>query len=474
MLVVQILLLLAVHSLSWLAAGHALLTKHDPRSALGWTACVFLVPLIGPALYALFGISRAQSHAERIMRREAASAPPWPFPVSDTDSAALEDLPQSEEAAILARAGHKLTGVPLCGGNAIRPLHNGDEAYPAMLEAIEAARSHVYLATYIFNAGNAGGAFVDALSRARDRGLDVRVLVDGVGALYSRHKPWKELARRGVATARFLPPSLVPPRLSINLRNHRKVLVCDAVGFTGGMNISDGNLAVAGQPRIQDMHFHCLGPVVSRLRHAFLLHWGFCTGQYAAPPRPPDPNAGSSLCRILVDGPGTDSDVLDDLICGAINLARKRVRIMTPYFLPSHDLVAALRSAAQRGVDVRVALPEKNNLPYMNWACCRLLPTLLAAGVRVWFQPPPFAHTKLLAVDEFYAQVGSANLDARSLRLNFELNMEIYDATFQAGIVDFIDASIAKGREITLAALQDESLAVKLRNAACWLFSPYL
>ena len=474
MLVVQILLILAVHSLSWLAAGHALLTKQDPRAALGWTACVFLVPLVGPALYALFGISRAASHAEKIMRRQAAAAQAWPFPAADTDVADMESLPETDEALTLARTGKKLTGAPLCGGNSIRPLHNGDQAYPAMLEAIEAAKSHVFLATYIFNSGKAGSAFADALSRAYERGLDVRVLVDGVGALYSRHKPWKVLAKRGIPTALFLPPSLVPPRLSINLRNHRKVLVCDAVGFTGGMNISDGNLSGSADPQIQDMHFHCQGPVVSRLRHAFLLHWAFCTGRYDAPPRPPDAKAGTSPCRIIIDGPGNDADVLDDLICGAINLARKRVRIMTPYFLPSQDLAAALRSAGQRGVDVRVVLPAKNNLPYMNWATSRLLPVLLAAGVRVWYQPPPFAHTKLLAVDEYYTQVGSANLDARSMRLNFELNMEIYDASFQAGIVDFIDSAIARGREITLAELEGQSLAVKLRNAACWLFSPYL
>lgn len=474
MLILHILLGLVIHSLSWVAAIHALLTKRDPRSALGWTACVFLVPLVGPALYALFGISRAQSRAEKIMRREAAHDRARTLPACNPVSPGTASLPEKEEAVILARTGEKLTELALCGGNAVTPLHNGDEAYPAMLAAIDAARSHVFLATYIFNAGKAGHAFVEALTRAADRGVDVRVLVDGVGALYSWHKPWEVLKRRGVRTARFLPPTLIPPRFSINLRNHRKVLVCDAVGFTGGMNISDGNLASAGKRRIQDMHFHCVGPVVSSLRHAFVLHWGFCTGDYAPPPPMPDPPAGDHRCRVVVDGPGNDADVINDLICGAINVARKRVRIMTPYFLPSSDLMGALRSAGQRGVDVRVVLPAKNNLPYMNWATCRLLPGLLSAGVRVLCQPPPFAHTKLLVVDDFYTQVGSANLDARSLRLNFELNMEIFDPTFAGGIADFIDAAAEKGSEITLAGLEAEPLPVKLRNAACWLFSPYL
>ena len=147
---------------------------------------------------------------------------------------------------------------------------------------------------------------------------------------------------------------------------------------------------------------------------------------------------------------------------------------MTPYFLPSHGLVSALRSAGQRGVDVRVVLPEKNNLFYVHWAQYRLLPTLLEAGVRVWYQQPPFAHTKLLAVDGYYSQIGSANLDARSLRLNFELNMEVFNPDVHDQITAHIDRAIITGREITRDYLAALSLPVKLRNAACWIFSPYL
>lgn len=470
----ELALLLCVHAVSLVAAGHALLTKHDPRAALGWTACLVLLPVLGLILYILFGISRAQSRAERIMRRQAALAPPYPLPERCVLREKAQKPDSANETAVLARIGERLSSVPLCCGNAVEPLHDGDQAYPAMLQAIREARSHVFLATYIFNAGKVGNEFVEALLDAARRGVDVRVLVDGVGALYSWRKPWRILARHGVRATRFLPPRLIPPSLTINLRNHRKVLVCDAVGFTGGMNIADGNLHSAGSHRIQDMHFRCLGPVVSQLRHAFLLNWSFCTNEYSPLPPLPDVDAGSSRCRVIVDGPGNDADILNDLICGAINCARQRVRIMTPYFLPSHDLMAALRSAGQRGVDVRVVLPASNNLPYMTWASKRLLPGLLAAGVRVWLQAPPFAHTKLLTVDEAYAQVGSANLDARSLRLNFELNMEVFDPVFQQRLTTFMDDAIQGGTEITLDALRRQPLALKLRNAACWLFSPYL
>jgi len=184
--------------------------------------------------------------------------------------------------------------------------------------------------------------------------------------------------------------------------------------------------------------------------------------------------SGDSLCRMVLDGPGTEADPLNDLYCGVIGSAQHTVRIMTPYFLPSHELIAALRSAAQRGVSVRVVLPGKNNLPFVHWASFRLLPVLLEAGVRVWFQPPPFAHTKLLAVDGYYCQIGSANLDARSMRLNFELNMEIFDPEFHTAMALHMDMTIARSREVTLKDLQERLLILKLRDAACWLFSPYL
>ncbi len=462
--------LLFIHLLAIAAACKALLNKRDPRSALGWTVVLVFLPAIGLILYLLFGISRAQSRAEKIMRRHAHVASNYHKPCHlVTDPGDLD--PESRSMAFL---GSRVTAEALCQGNSIEPLHNGDQAYPAMIEAINAAKNHAYLTTYIFNSGKVAGHFIEALSAARARGVDVRILMDGVGALYSWHKPWKILAQKGVKTALFLPPRLFPPNFTINLRLHRKVLVCDEIGFTGGMNIADEDLSSAGKNCIQDVHFRCLGPVVAQLRHAFLLNWGFCTGDYEPLPQICPSMQGAAHCRVVMDGPGNDADVLNDLICGMINIAHKRVRIMTPYFLPSHDLMAALRSAAQRGVDLRVILPAKNNLPYMNWASKRLLPDLLNAGVRVFFQPPPFAHSKLLTVDDAYSLIGSANLDARSLRLNFELNMEVIDKDLQAHLTTFMDETITKSQEISVDDLMEQPLYLKLRNAACWLFSPYL
>lgn len=469
----DIVALVIAHFISLVAAGHALLTKRDPRAALGWTAALIFLPVIGLVVYLIFGIGRAQSRAEKIMRRYSEISGKYAR-VEDS----LKDMVlKSPEARDLDTLSRKLCGLPLCGGNEIVPLHNGDEAYPAMLEAIDAAKNHVFLGTYIFNYGVAAKKFISALDNAHKRGVDVRVLVDGVGSLYSWRKPVDILAKLGVRTTRFRPLTLFPPNFGINLRSHRKILVCDDIGFTGGMNISDGNLFkvdLARKKRIQDVQFRCRGPIVSELRRAFLLNWSFCTGEFTPLPDLDEPEQGTCACRVIVDGPGNDADALYDIICGAVNMAHKTVTIMTPYFLPPSRLRAALRSAGQRGVDVRVILPGHNNLAYMSWAIERILPELLRAGVRVWHQAPPFAHTKLLAVDGFYSLVGSANMDSRSLLLNFELNMEIYDKAFHDRLARFMLSTLAKGREVTLQELQTLSLPARLRNAAIWVFSPYL
>lgn len=495
-------LLIILHIISLCAAANALLTKRDPRSALGWTAVLVFLPVIGLLLYLAFGIGRAHSRAEKIMRRLARVTERY----HSVHGAEPETPPlATDQERKMNRLGLAVAGEHLRPGNSVEPIHNGDNAYPAMIEAIYQARDHVYLSSYIFNYGHAATAFITALEHAHKRGVDVRVLVDGIGALYSWRKPWRILAERGVPSLRFRPPSLFPPDFGINLRSHRKCLICDEIGFTGGMNIADGdiqNMDAFDQkileiqekmgvsappaedpgwkrrarrlPAIQDVQFKCQGGVVQQLRKAFLLNWSFCSGDLSFPPPFFIESHGNCLCRVIMDGPGNDADALNDLMSGVIELAKSSVTIMMPYFLPTPELTGALRGAGQRGVDTRVILPSDNNLPFMSWACERILPGLLKAGVRVWRQKPPFAHTKLLCVDGFYSLIGSANMDARSLLLNFELDTEIYDTELTQKLLSFMGERIATGREVTEEELKKQSLAARLRNSACWIFSPYL
>lgn len=468
---------LAAHvTLAALAVVHAMLYKRDPRAALGWVAVCLFFPLLGPLLYYVFGINRIQTQARKLARlprfrlqigyeRGAQdTVPPFPSPPAD------------EPLSRFAQVSGRVTARPLAAGNTVEMLQNGEEAYPAMLAAIHGAVQRVLLVSYLFEGDAVGKAFVAALVDAQRRGVDVRVIVDGVGELYSWPRISRMLRRAGVRVARFLPPRLLPPSFSVNLRNHRKILVVDGeYGFTGGMNIGARHLLKSSSRRATaDLHFRLQGPVVAQLEVIFVEDWHFATGERLQTTPVAMLPAGSGYCRCISDGPNEDLDKISLVLMGAISAAQQEILIMTPYFLPSRELIASLQSAALRGVVVTVILPRRSNLPFVDWATRNLLWELLLHGVTICYQPPPFAHTKLFIVDGVYAQIGSANMDPRSLRLNFELNLEVIGMESVAALRDHALQRRRESRQLTLQEIDGRGLLTRLRDAFCWLFMPYL
>ncbi len=461
-----------------LSAGHALLNKRDPKSAFGWIAVCFLFPLAGPVLYFLFGVNRVKTRARKL-------GPIRPFRFGVGYESQERDKPRQcslscpPESRVLGVVSETVTRRPLVAGNQVAVLHNGEEAYPRMLEAIDKARHSLYLATYIFDTNATGRRFIDALARAKARGVDVRILVDGVGEHYSFRRAGTLLRDQGIRFSRFMPPRLFPPTFHINLRNHRKVLVADGcVGFTGGMNIGDRHLAEnsSNPSRVVDLHFWFEGPVVQQLEGAFLEDWLFAAGEEVIPPGEIKCVAREEglSCRTITDGPNEDLDKLAMILLGAVSSARSRVLIMTPYFLPSREMIGALQAAALRGVEVVVILPARSNLPFVQWATQNILWELLRWEVRVYYRPAPFAHSKLFVVDDHYALIGSANIDPRSLRLNFELAVEIHGRPFAQEMGAHMEAVRQVSQEVTLDVLERRPLGVRVRDAVAWLFSPYL
>ena len=204
-------------------------------------------------------------------------------------------------------------------------------------------------------------------------------------------------------------------------------------GFTGGMNIRHGNCSPRN-PKIpvQDLHFSVEGPVVTQLQEAFANDWAFCKGEVLAGYAwfPELKECGNVVARVITDGPDADFDKLRWTLLAALADAQTSVQIVTPYFLPDQALVTALNLAALRGVGVDIILPAKNNLPFVHWASRAMWWQVLERGCRLWLTPPPFDHSKLMIVDDHWVLFGSANWDARSLRLNFELNVECYGRDF--------------------------------------------
>ncbi len=521
------------------ASGHAMIYKRDPRASIAWVGLIWLAPLIGAALYVLVGVNRIRRRA--VALRGAAPAPAGAPAVAGTPAVALRgaapvpaeapalagtlaaagtpaaadapaatgtppaaDAPAvagacetpiaaSEVAAApvvssapvptphlepLARLIDRLARRPLVPGNRIVPFVDGDEAYPRMLEAIDAARASVVLSTYIFDHDPAGLRFVEALARASARGVAVRVLIDAVGARYSRISTAARLERRGVPVALFLPARL-PWRLPyFNLRNHRKILVADGrVGFTGGMNLRAGHvLQDAPRDPVRDFHFLLEGPVVAHLQQAFAEDWGFTTGERLAGERwfPALGPQGDAIARGILDGPDEDFDVLRLTRLGALSCARESVWLMTPYFVPDPALLQALNVAALRGVRVRILLPGTNNLPLVHWASRSLWWQVLERGCELRLSPPPFDHSKLLLLDRAWSLFGGCNWDARSLRLNFELDVECHDAALAARLEAIVSARWEKARPVTSAEVDGRSLPGKLRDGAARLLAPFL
>ncbi len=456
-----------------LASIHALLHKRDSRAATLWLGVIWLLPVLGPILYLALGFNRIRRRALSLGVHKTISRP-IPDNLGEPQPLGAEHL------QMLARVVGRVVAQPLTPGNQIQPLVNGDEAFPAMLAAIESARTSISLATYIFDNDPSGEQFVQALGRAVARGVTVRVLIDAAGARYSWPSIAHQLRHARVPFATFLPSSLLAPWrvATINLRNHRKILVVDGqTGFTGGINLRHGNV-LADQPKhpVQDLHFRVAGPVVTRLQEAFANDWAFVTGETLADDRwfPELKECGNVIARVITDGPDADYDKLRWTLLAALAEAQTSVQILTPYFLPDNALITALNLAALRGVQVDIFLPARNNLPVVHWASRALWWQVLERGCRIWLTPPPFDHSKLMIVDGHWVLLGSANWDARSLRLNFELNVECYGREFADEMARVIEKKVRGAHQVTLAEADARGYPAKVRDAVARLFSPYL
>lgn len=451
-----------------LASAHAVLYKRDSRAAALWLAVVWVLPALGPLLYVTLGVNRVERRATRLRRRMLRHRTEPPFPPGEP----------GRHLTPLARLVGQMVDRPLLPGNSVEPLTDGVHAYPAMLHAIAGAQNSIAFSSYIFDGNGIGAEFVAALGAAVKRGVEVRVMIDDVDARWSRSSAVKPLRRAGVDAAIFNPP-FVPARLhAINLRNHRKILVVDgAEGFTGGINIDSRYWRPdAPDQAYRDLHFRLRGPVVAHLMEVFADDWHFTTEEALRGDKwfPRLYPAGAILARGIEAGPDESFERLRWAIVGGLNAAQRSVSILTPYFLPDQPLISALDAAAMRGVQVDIVLPETSDLPHVHWAAFGQLWQVLDRGCRVWLRPGAFDHSKLMVVDGAWTLLGSANWDARSLRLNFEINVECYSVELGAHLEGLVQARIAASRPYTLADDARRSLPARLRDGIARLFAPYL
>jgi cardiolipin synthase len=447
---------------------HVLFNRRDAGPAIAWIGLAWLSPIIGSLLYLFFGINRVRRRATQIRGVED----------SRSRIATLPGEPNCADHLIpLERAGGRITRRSTEPGNAITLLHNGDQAYPEMLAAIRAAQISIALCSYLFRSDTIGRAFIAALDEAHRRGIDIRVLIDGIGSGYFFTPTYWQLRRLGIKVVRFM-HSPLPWRMPfINLRTHKKLLVVDGrIAFMGGLNIGDENVVASGPAHpVRDTHFRVEGPVVRQLMESFARDWSFTAGETLAdaawfPER--SGAAGEIVARAVLSGPDTDVEKIEFLMLEAIGCAQSSISIMTPYFLPEDRLITALSLAALRGVDVRIVIPCRSNRRVVDWATRSHIAPLLVAGCRIWENPPPFEHSKLMTIDGAWSLIGSANWDMRSFRLNFELNIETYDAN----LARQIDALMTSKQRtpVTEASLDARSFLAELIGNGARLMLPYL
>ena len=464
--------------LAIVASGHVILHNRDSRAAIAWVGFVWLVPVVGAVLYFIFGVNRLRHQAALLRsnldryraRASEAVCPPEELPLHLAGQAAHLDR--------LARLVGGVVDRPLLSGNQIDPLLNGDAAYPAMLEAIGQAGQTLCFVTYIFDLDEVGLAFAQALGAAARRGVEVRVLIDAMGIRYSWPTIHRTLRREGVRHALFLPSLALWHLMTLNMRTHRKILVADGrVGFTGGMNVrADHCLQRNFRRPVQDIHFRVQGPVVTQLQEVFADDWLFTTGE---PLRgdswfPKLEKAGEVLARGVTDGPDENFEKLRWTLLGALSIARNSVRIVTPYFVPDSTVISALNLAAMRGVQVDIILPSRSNLAFVLWASRAMWRQVLEHGCRIWLTPPPFDHSKLMLVDGGWVLLGSANWDARSLRLNFEYNLECYDAALARQLEALVEKKLKAAHPVSLQEVDGRPLIARLRDGIAGLLTPYL
>ena len=460
------------------AIAHAALTKEDVRAATGWVGVILLSPILGAFVYLIAGVNRIRHTA--LSTRRSARRMAWQefYGTAVPREAIVEGF--SSQFIPMKHVGDTVTRFPLTAGNRIEILPDGDTAYGAISEAIAEARHSIIVETYIFDRDRIGIRIADLLIAAHRRGVSVRVLIDSVGARYSVPSIVGYLRENGVRTETFNGKVIIGLRLPYaNLRTHRKIIVVDnEIAFAGGMNIREAfTREFQGNRYARDTHFRITGPIVADLFSVAAEDWHFASGEKVAatvqPPVTVAPNA-PIFARVVSSGPDASLETNHKMLMGAFSVAQRSIRIMSPYFLPDRELISALVTAARRGVEIDILVPSQNNLTLVDRAMTAQFDQVLKYGCRIWRVGGAFDHSKLLTIDGEWSYIGSSNLDPRSLRLNFEVDIEVLDTTFAALLDERFKAAIAGAHAVTLHELRHRSYLLRLAEKILWLGSPYL
>ena len=443
--------------------AHILLQKRPPSGTIAWLLIILFLPYVGVPLYLVFGGRKMQRHVNRKGRIGL---------ISD------EQIPE-EQASVLDRLlrTYNFPGAEM--GHCVELCRTGAETYQAMESLLKNARRSIYISTFIYQSDEVGRRILDILVEKAKSGVDVRLMMDGVGSLHTPSRFFKPLLDAGGHTAVFLPVLHRPFRGRTNLRNHRKITIADNHKvLAGGANIGAESMSIHDRPaQWKDLAFVLEGPAVHHWLNIFAHDWEFAaketlTGEQLqiSKDTKSTQDTHSAVVQVIPSGPDVEGDALHDVLLSMIYAAQKRFWTVTPYFVPDDALCQALALAARRGVDVRVILPSRSN--HISPDIVRGIPLrqIQAAGGQVMFYTPKMLHAKVVLADDEVAVVGSANMDIRSLLLNYETAMFVYSESAISEVQAYIEELMTHTR----SGIAEASLLRTLGESIVRLVSPLL
>lgn len=459
-----------------------IMRKRAPSVSFAWLAVILMIPFGGALIYLLLGEYRlGERRAGRLAKDR---------PVLREWSGALRDIPAIDWQGInpacqpLDLQILTTTGMPTMPGNRLELIDTADRFFSLLLDDIHRARSSCFLEFYILDEDGRMDELIKALLAARQRGVACRVLLDAIGAKrFLRSHAAKRLRKGGVEVVAALPAGLIRALfVRIDLRNHRKIAVIDGeIAYTGSQNLVDPRFFKQedGLGEWVDAMVRITGPVVELLAATFLFDWLLEHGQSPTKYRGitgirPVAPAGEALVQLAPSGPGYGEDTIHNLLLTAIYAARLELILTTPYFVPDNAILAALRSAAQRGVAVTIIIPEKNDSRLVHYASRARFDALSQAGVRIMAFHGGLLHTKSITVDNNFCLLGSVNLDMRSFWLNFEMTLVIYDHNFTDRVRGLQHRYLAQAREHDAAAFAARPYRQRFLENVALLLGPLL
>jgi cardiolipin synthase len=450
--------------------------RRSPVATIGWIIALVLMPIVGLVIYRVFGPMRVTRQRLKRLHGRARLG-------SQQERLALrEEYPDAPLWALQhTRLIQQASGIPLSTARSVELLYDGVATLKAMLVAVRAATHHVHLEYYIYEPDQIGTQLRDALIDRLRAGVQVRLLVDAVGSpnLISRtgRRFLAEFRRLGGEFAVFHPNRFDRLRPLVNLRTHRKILVCDGVvGFTGGINITEEENEEVCETAFRDTHLRLEGPAVRWLQYVFLEDWAYAVGKRHLPPLAGDlivaSEPGPIGVQVIASGPDTHGEAIHRAVIDALHTAEHRVWLTTPYFVPTEPALYALVDAAMRGVDVKLLVPHESDSRLVTAAARSYYEELQDAGVKVFEYLPRMLHAKTLIVDGLYAQIGTANFDHRSFRLNFEVAVAVFSPEVNAELAASFERDLSHSRLVPPA--RREPFAARFAQAVARLFSPVL